>query len=49
MNFMRARKLYGRGVDYVDVYLLAAAAIEGCQLWTLDKRLNAVAGALGNN
>jgi hypothetical protein len=28
MTFLRAQKLYGRGVGYVDVHLLAAAAIE---------------------
>ena len=47
LNFIRARKLYGRGIGYVDAHLLAAAAIEGCQLWTKDKRLHAVATTLG--
>jgi predicted nucleic acid-binding protein len=47
MNFIRARKLHGRGIRYVDAHLLAAAAIEGCQLWTVDKRLHAVATSLG--
>jgi hypothetical protein len=36
-----------RGVVYVDVHLLAAAAIDQCQFWTLDKRLNAVAASIG--
>jgi len=47
MTFIRAQKLYGRGVGYVDVHLLAAAAIARCQVWTLDKRLNAVAASIG--
>ncbi len=47
MTFIRAQELYGRGVGYVDVHLLAAATIERCQLWTLDKRLNAVATNMG--
>jgi predicted nucleic acid-binding protein len=47
MSFMRARELYGRGIGYVDAHLLAAAAIERCQLWTLDKRLHALAATLG--
>jgi len=47
LSFIRARKLYGRGIGYVDAHLLAAAAIEGCQLWTKDKRLQAVAVTLG--
>jgi predicted nucleic acid-binding protein len=47
MTFIRAQKLYGRGVGYVDVHLLAAAVIDRCQFWTLDKRLNAVAASIG--
>jgi predicted nucleic acid-binding protein len=47
MSFIRARELYGRGIGYVDVHMLAAAAIEGCQLWTRDKRLHALANGLG--
>jgi predicted nucleic acid-binding protein len=47
MNFIRVRKLHGRGIGYVGVHLLAAAAIEGCRLWSVDKRLNAVASSLG--
>jgi predicted nucleic acid-binding protein len=47
LSFIRARELYGRGIGYVDVHLLAAAAIEGCQLWTTDKRLHALAATLG--
>jgi predicted nucleic acid-binding protein len=47
LSFVRARKLYGRGIGYVDAHLLAAAAIERCQLWTKDKRLHAVAVTLG--
>jgi len=46
LSFIRARRLHGRGVGYVDVHLLAAAAIEGCQLWTMDKRLHALAATL---
>jgi predicted nucleic acid-binding protein len=46
-TFIRAQKLYGRGVGYVDIHLLAAATIERCHLWTLDKRLNAVATNMG--
>jgi hypothetical protein len=47
MTFIRAQKLYGRGVGYVDVHLLAAAAIDRCQFWTLDKQLDAVAASIG--
>jgi predicted nucleic acid-binding protein len=47
LNFIAGHKLYGRGVGYVDVHLLASAAIDGVRLWTLDQRLKAVAVALG--
>ncbi len=47
MNFIRVRKLHGHGIGYVDVHLLAAAVIESCRLWSIDKRLNAVASSLG--
>jgi len=47
LSFIRARELYGRGIGYVDAHLLAAAVIEGCQLWTRDKRLHALAATLG--
>ena len=47
LSFIGARELHGRGIGYVDAHLLAAAAIEGCQLWTRDKRLHALAATLG--
>ena len=47
LTFIRAWDLYGHGIGYVDAHLLAAAAIEGCQLWTNDKRLHALAATFG--
>ncbi len=47
MIFIEARKLHGRGVGYVDAHLLAAAAIERCQLWTVHKPLRAAAMSIG--
>lgn len=47
MRFIRSRRLFGRGVGYVDVHLLAAAAIDDCLLWTRDMRLQALATSLG--
>lgn len=41
-------RLYGRGVGYVDVHLLAATKLQpGASLWTRDKRLHAAAEQLG--
>jgi len=47
MNFLESNTLYGRGIGYVDLYLLASAALTSCQLWTRDKGLAGVAAALG--
>lgn len=42
------RKLHGRGLNAVDVHLMAAVAVvEGAQLWTRDKRLKAASVDVG--
>lgn len=38
--------LYGRGLGWVDVHLLASARLLGCPIWTLDKGLAKAAGNL---
>jgi predicted nucleic acid-binding protein len=44
LRFIDHTALFGRGVGYVDVHLLAATRLTaGSKLWTLDKRLNDVA------
>jgi predicted nucleic acid-binding protein len=49
LGFIDRHELHGRGIGYVDVHLLASAALsEGTQLWTRDKRLLATAQALGS-
>src|SRR5580692_10170378 len=45
--FVRERDLYGRGVGWVDVHLLASAIVGRMQLWTADQRLSAVAKEFG--
>jgi len=48
MALIETRRLFGRGVGYVDVHLLAAALLTaGAGLWTLDRRLSAIAADLG--
>ncbi len=37
----------GRGIGWVDVQLLASALLAGIRVWTLDRRLAAVAAELG--
>jgi predicted nucleic acid-binding protein len=46
-RFIDQHELFGLGIGYVDVHLLAAARLTvGTSLWTRDKRLNAVAERL---
>jgi predicted nucleic acid-binding protein len=47
VEFVRARNLYGRGVGWIDVHLLASALVGRLRLWTADSRLSAVATELG--
>ncbi|HEX9821899.1 MAG TPA: PIN domain-containing protein [Methylomirabilota bacterium] len=39
--------LWGRGVGWVDAHLLASALLDRLRLWTLDRRVAAVARDLG--
>ena len=47
LQLVRVRRIHGRGLGWIDVHLLASALLEGCALWTMDKRLKAVATELG--
>ncbi len=44
--FVRARKLHGRGVGWIDIHLLASALVAGVPLWTADPALAAAAREL---
>jgi predicted nucleic acid-binding protein len=46
LSFIEARRLYGRGIGWVDAHLLASTLLTGCALWTLDKPLRRAAAAL---
>jgi predicted nucleic acid-binding protein len=46
MAFIERQRLHGCGVGYIDVHLLASAAIDGARLWTKDRRLRALATKL---
>jgi predicted nucleic acid-binding protein len=46
MAFIERQRLHGCGVGYIDVHLLASAAIDGAHLWTKDRRLRALANKL---
>ncbi len=46
-EFVRDRKLHGRGVGWVDVHLLASALVSSIPLWTADSHLDALAVETG--
>jgi len=39
MHLLSSRRLYSRGLGWVDVHLLASALLAGCGVWTLDEAL----------
>jgi predicted nucleic acid-binding protein len=45
--FVRARKLHGRGIGWVDAHLLASALVARVPLWTADGPLGTIADELG--
>ena len=48
LAFIDRQAVFGRGIGYVDVHLLAAVRLTaGAKLWTNDKRLHGVAEELG--
>lgn len=47
MRLVGDRRIHGRGLGWIDMHLLASSILERCALWTLDKRLGAVATELG--
>ena len=49
-RLIESRSLYSRGIGFVDAHLLASALLDGnLEIWTLDKRLAALAAELGVN
>lgn len=47
--FIDKHRISGKGVGYLDMHLLAAAALGSLQVWTRDRRLQEVASGLGLN
>ena len=43
LHFIERHALFGLGIGYIDVHLLATAKLAASSLWTRDKRLQAVA------
>lgn len=47
VEFVRDRRLHGRGAGWIDIHLLASALVGRLQLWTADPRFAALAEELG--
>lgn len=47
VEFVRARRLCGRGVGWIDANLLASAIVGGLEMWTADPRFSTLANELG--
>jgi predicted nucleic acid-binding protein len=46
-ELIERQRLWGRGLGWIDMHLLASALISGCKLWTLDGELHDAAAELG--
>jgi len=47
VEFVRGRKLQGRGIGWIDAHLLASVVVAGACVWTADGSLDAIANELG--
>ncbi len=47
LHLIEKQRLFGRGLGWIDVHLLASALLSGVALWTADRKLKAVAESLG--
>jgi predicted nucleic acid-binding protein len=46
-HLIETRRLWGRGLGWVDIHVLASALLSHCRFRTLDKKLGEAAAALG--
>ena len=47
LHFLKLHRLYGQGLGWIDVHLLASAMLSDCAIWTLDERLRKASDKLG--
>ncbi|HXN48606.1 MAG TPA: hypothetical protein VN893_18290 [Bryobacteraceae bacterium] len=47
LRFIEDRRLWGRGLGWVDLHLLASSVLSQCEFWSLDKRLVQAGKELG--
>ncbi len=43
LHFVSSHRIIGKGIGFVDIHILASAYIDSNFLWTLDKKLHALA------
>jgi predicted nucleic acid-binding protein len=46
VEFVRSRRLHGRGAGWIDIHLLASAVAGRLMLWTADPRFSTLAAEL---
>jgi hypothetical protein len=47
LHLIEDRRLWGRGLGWIDAHLLASALLSHCRFWTFDIRLAKAAAKLG--
>ncbi len=47
LHFINSNHLFGKGIGFVDIHLLASAKLSDIPIWTFDKRLKEIAAILG--
>ena len=47
LHLIGTRKLWGRGIGWIDAHLLTSALLSHCRFWTLDKSLARSAHDIG--
>jgi predicted nucleic acid-binding protein len=49
LQLIEQRKLWGRGIGWIDAHLMTSALLSNCRLWTLDRLFSNLAGGAGVN
>ena len=47
LGLIDTERLYGRGLGWIDMHLLASAVLSRSRIWTLDRTLARIASAMG--
>jgi predicted nucleic acid-binding protein len=47
LNFLEQKRLFGRGIGWIDLHLLTSVFLDDALLWTVDRRLADAAAEFG--